>query len=108
MAVFVISYCSFCTVTFSSKEAQEKALALSESELLGRALLIKRSNDYTTQGKLPRKNSASKICEKLFLGNLHFDTTRPDLQALFGPFGKVRAIRLGTFEDTDKCKGYVS
>ena len=62
----------------------------------------------------------------LFLGNLSFETTEEAIQDLLEgsaqrrhveaeanestapPSAGIRKIRMGTFEDTGKCKGYVS
>lgn len=56
----------------------------------------------------------------IFLGNLGFETTQDTIRELFESHRTkeptegadadqwIRKIRLGTFEDSGKCKGYVS
>jgi RNA recognition motif-containing protein len=97
-------------------------LALNESTLNDRALLIKSSTDFSDTGKLPRpskqakeESTASKTqkkgtlnpCPKLFLGNLPFETTKKEVMNCFKPFGEIYELRLGQFPDTGKCKGYI-
>jgi len=102
----------FAYVDFSSAEAQENAIKLSEDELDGRKVLIKSSKSYegrpavskgaTIEKSLKQKHAVSPT---LFVGNLSFQTTREGLQKLFGDVGEIRKVRLATFEDTGKCKG---
>ena len=111
----------YAYVDFKSKEAHTKAMEQSEMKLEGRAVLIKDAQDYTTTGRLPRPTKEQqeqlKIRleqdrvkqepqPKVFVGNLPFATTRKDVQEVLGEYGPIKAVRLGTFEDTDQCKGY--
>ncbi|KAG0147917.1 hypothetical protein CROQUDRAFT_132214 [Cronartium quercuum f. sp. fusiforme G11] len=119
----------FAYIDFETPEAVEEALKKSESLLGGRKLLIKRSTDYT--GRPTTKSleangldkGAKKILNKqkqppaacLFLGNLSFETTTESIMDLFrsnhltntevDDVG-IRQVRLGTFEDSGKCKGF--
>lgn len=105
----------FCYVFFSSPDAVEKALALSEKELDGRALLVKDASDYQrkdgtvvdpNKAKKGRK-SANPPCATLFLGNLPHKTTKDSLKAHFEQFGALYDIRVATFQDNpDVCKGF--
>ncbi|KAF9129012.1 hypothetical protein BGW39_004540 [Mortierella sp. 14UC] len=103
----------FAYVDFSSAEAQEAAIKLSESELDGRKVLIKSSKSFegrpavskaaATEKSLKQKHAVSPT---LFVGNLSFQTTREGLQKLFEDCGEIRKVRLATFEDSGKCKGF--
>ncbi|KAK9685792.1 Nucleolar protein 13, partial [Basidiobolus ranarum] len=107
----------FAYVDFTSEEEVEAAIALSEQELDGRQVLIKNSKDFNKSGRpstYPTTESSLKGTKKhkhdasptLFLGNLSFNTTREGIQALFEDCGKIIKVRLATFEDTGKCKGF--
>jgi len=105
----------FAYVDFTSNEALEHALGLSETLLGGRRVLIKNSKDFskrpaasTTESGLKTganlsKNPPSRI---LYVGNLDFNVTREDLEQHFSFAGKIVHVRLATFEDTGKCKGF--
>lgn len=103
----------FAYVDFSTESALTQAIALSETLLSGRRVLIKDSKSFegrpeklkeegiatTTQlGKPPSK--------RIFVGNLGFDTSKEDLQDHFGRCGNVIDVHVATFEDSGKCKGY--
>ncbi|KAK1760576.1 nucleolar protein 13 [Echria macrotheca] len=115
----------FAYVDFATFEANVAAIALSETELAGRKLLIKDSNNYEGRPKKeateetadggeggrgaaaadqapPKKNPSTKV----FVGNLSFQVTEDDLRAHFEKCGKIRWIKVATFEDSGKCKGY--
>ena len=110
----------FAYVDFSTFEANIAAIALSETELNGRKVLIKDSKSYEgrpekkepavveANGDSSRKATAqpASTSTKIFVGNLSFTTTEDDLHALFEKCGKIRWIKVATFEDTGKCKGY--
>lgn len=104
----------FAYVDFSIESALTQAIALSETLLSGRRVLIKDSKSFegrpekvkeegiattTTQlGKPPSK--------RIFVGNLGFDTSKEDLQDHFSRCGNVVDVHVATFEDSGKCKGY--
>jgi RNA recognition motif-containing protein len=114
----------FAYVDFDSFEANVAAIALSETEWNGRKLLIKDSKNFegrpkkepeaaTTDGASKGAASseannapASGGSTKIFVGNLSFNTTEDDLHAHFEKCGKIRWIKVATFEDSGKCKGY--
>lgn len=98
----------FCYVDFKTSEQLESAVSLSEFQLNGRNLLIKNSENY--EGR-PDKNdliSASKNPPSriLFTGNLSFDTSEEVLRKHFQHCGEIVKIRMATFQDTGKCKGF--
>ncbi|KAK0626905.1 hypothetical protein B0T14DRAFT_511296, partial [Immersiella caudata] len=110
----------FAYVDFATFEANVAAIALSETELAGRKLLIKDAKSFDGRPKkevaeegtaaeggaaateVKKKNPSTKI----FVGNLAFQVTEDDLRAHFEKCGPIRWIKVATFEDTGKCKGY--
>lgn len=98
----------FCYVDFKTREHLESAVALSELQLNGRNLLIKDSDNY--EGRPDKndlvsssKNPPSRI---LFVGNLSFDTSDDLLRKHFQHCGEIIKIRMATFQDSGKCKGF--
>ncbi|KAI9321884.1 hypothetical protein BX666DRAFT_1906664 [Dichotomocladium elegans] len=106
----------FAYIFFGNAEHMEKALELNEQELDGRALLIKKADDFQRKdGLAPEEPSKGKKtplkqknppCATLFLGNLPFTATRESVQEQFKIFGGMYKVRLATFEDSGKCKGF--
>ncbi|KAI8067197.1 hypothetical protein BC940DRAFT_239402 [Gongronella butleri] len=99
----------FAYVMFSNEESVDKAIALSEQELDGRKLLIKNAKDYQRKDGMDKqevKKAKNPPCPTLFVGNLPFTATKESLRAAFEWAGNIRSVRLGTFEDTGKCKGF--
>ncbi|SZF05860.1 unnamed protein product [Blumeria hordei] len=99
----------FAYVDFSSAEAVTEALLLTEKLLNGRRVLIKdhksfegritvKKPDIRSDGKAPSK--------RVFVGNLSFDTTEDNLKEHFEKCGPTTSIKVATFEDSGKCKGY--
>lgn len=98
----------FCYVDFKSREQMESAVNLNESQLNGRNLLIKNSKSF--EGRPDKndlvansKNSPSRI---LFVGNLSFDTNDELLRKHFQHCGEIIKVRMATFQDSGKCKGF--
>ncbi|KAL2268747.1 hypothetical protein VTJ83DRAFT_3593 [Remersonia thermophila] len=114
----------FAYVDFSTFEANVAAIALSETEWHGRRLLIKDAKNFEgrpQKEELPvvgadgtvangsaaaSDKAAVKGSTKIFVGNLSFNTTEDDLHAHFEKCGKIRWVKVATFEDSGKCKGY--
>ena len=115
----------FAYVDFSTFEAKVAAIALSETELASRKLLIKDNKSFegrpkketvddTEEGTASRPGTAAAVegqrkknsITKIFVGNLSFQVSEDDLRAHFEKCGKIRWIKVATFEDTGKCKGY--
>ena len=46
------------------------------------------------------------MSNKLYVGNLSFDTTQTELEAAFGAFGTVQSINLVTDRDTGRPRGF--
>ncbi|KAF9167970.1 hypothetical protein DFQ26_002195 [Actinomortierella ambigua] len=103
----------FAYVDFESQEGQENAIAMSEKELDGRKVLIKSSKSFSGRPMVSKTEVTDKSFKQkhsesptLFVGNLSFNSTRESLKALFEDAGEIRKVRLATFEDTGKCKGF--
>ena len=94
----------FAFVEVNSSDALANVVSLSETTLFGRALLIKDAN--TTKPPKKRKNTSQLTHPTLFVGNLPFETQKQELHDLFDSFGPLGKIRLATFEDSGKCKGF--
>lgn len=115
----------FAFIDFTTQEAADAAVSKSETELNGRSLLIKDSKNYEKTGR-PRRDpveedgtasaggkAGDRITKKqknppsttVFVGNLNFAATREAIQEQFEPCGRIRKVRLATFEDSGKCKG---
>lgn len=111
----------FAFVDFETEDEMNSAVALSETWLDGRALLIKPASDYSTSGR-PRQTTTASVVSmqssmaqnpnntKLFMGNLSFECTKRDVCSLLQPLlsgpGDIQECRIGQFPDTGKCKGY--
>ncbi|KAG0138439.1 hypothetical protein HOY82DRAFT_575555 [Tuber indicum] len=101
----------FAYVDFSSQESLNYALTLTETLWNGRPVLIKNAKDFSSRtptsaikvGADLSKNPPSRI---LWVGNLDFITKEEDLAKHFAFAGKIVKVRLTTFEDTGKCKGF--
>lgn len=98
----------FCYMFFKNVEQMKAVLELSESHLNGRNMLIKDSEDYSGRPDKDdlvamSKNPPSRI---LFVGNLSFDVTDDLLRKHFQHCGDIVKIRMATFEDSGKCKGF--
>lgn len=98
----------FAYVDLPSPAHVASVVALSETNFNGRNLLIKNSSsfegrpdDHGKKGAL--KNPPLRI---LFVGNLSFDTTEELLEEHFRHCGEIVKIRMATFQDTGKCKGF--
>lgn len=119
----------FAYVDFADIGGKVAAIALSEHGLGGRKVLIKDATSFEgrpkkepepaddtagarvgADGKLQQQNDAFKkdanASRKVFVGNLSFKTTEDDLRRNFDKCGEIEFIKVATFEDTGKCKGF--
>ncbi|KAK5632202.1 hypothetical protein RRF57_007916 [Xylaria bambusicola] len=118
----------FAYVDFDTEGAAVAAMALTETELEGRKVLIKNATSFegrpqkeaagpapeggATNGAeangagstvVQQQNNASR---KIYVGNLSFQVTEDDVQAQFEKCGEIEWVKVATFEDSGKCKGY--
>lgn len=118
----------FAYVDFSDISTKVAAIAMTETELNGRKLLIKDSESYegrpvkekeepeavggtaTTNGDARSGpggvNVDPNASRKIFVGNLGFKTTQDDVTRNFEKCGEIEWAKIATFEDTGKCKGF--
>ncbi|KAI8637005.1 hypothetical protein BD408DRAFT_454329 [Parasitella parasitica] len=105
----------FAYIFFSTPEEAAKGASMSEKKLEGRSLLIKDAENYeradgskapTEAEKREIKKQKNPPCPTLFLGNLSFDTTEKSIRENFEWAGEIRKVRVATFEDSGKCKGF--
>lgn len=82
-------------IELSNPSEVELALKFDRRAIDGRPAFIARiTRDKTTRSAF--KYSESLELNKLFIKGLPFDTTKDELQILFGTFGKIKDIRLVT------------
>ena len=115
----------FAYIDFATADAQQAAIQLSESQMGGRNLLIKSSDDFHGRPSPPANGTASKTSiasagtnglakgggahppsKRVFVGNLGYAMTKEDLQKNFESCGEILDIHTATFEDTGRSKGY--
>ncbi|KAH8158099.1 hypothetical protein CIB48_g10148 [Xylaria polymorpha] len=118
----------FAYVDFDTEAVAVAAMALTETELEGRKVLIKSSTSF--EGR-PQKGTTALAAEggvtntaeasgagstaarqqnnanrKIYVGNLSFQVTEDDVRAQFEKCGEIEWVKVATFEDSGKCKGY--
>lgn len=99
----------FAYVDFSNADAVTQALTLTEKLLNGRRVLIKDHKSFEgriTEKKPDHRSDGKAPSKRVFVGNLSFDTTEDDLKEHFEKCGPTTSIKMATFEDSGKCKGY--
>ncbi|OHE97909.1 RNA recognition domain-containing protein [Colletotrichum orchidophilum] len=109
----------FAYVDFNDVAPKVAAVALTESELSRRKLLIKDSKSFEGRPKKEDESAAAAGAggaaaakeevpksSKIFIGNLSFKTTDDDVWQHFEKCGQIDWVKVATFEDTGKCKGY--
>lgn len=122
----------FAYVDFATPEALATAIAMSETLMTGRKVLIKDAKSFegrpekataTTNalgvaaggdGTMAAKGRDGRTAgtggkepsKRVFVGNLGFDVSKDDLEAHFAQAGEVEDVHMATFEDTGKCKGF--
>ncbi|CAO2653115.1 Nn.00g025260.m01.CDS01 [Neocucurbitaria sp. VM-36] len=110
----------FAYVDFSTELAMYSAIALTETKMDGRALLIKNARSFEGRPDKPKTEQEQDTGrgakgvtkgghppnKRVFVGNLSFDVTKEDLEAHYAQCGALEHIHMATFEDSGKCKGY--
>jgi len=104
-------------VDLDNKDAYVKILGMSEKLFSGRKVLIKdakcyigrpakqQDSDKPFSGK-PVSDSGHPPSRRIFIGNLNFETTEQDVRDHFGQCEDPKEVKLATFLDSGKCKGY--
>ncbi|KAI0472781.1 hypothetical protein GGR56DRAFT_582300 [Xylariaceae sp. FL0804] len=114
----------FAYIDFDAETSAVAAMALTETELSGRKVLIKSSKSF--EGR-PQKESAATetggvdgdststaaagaktkpTSRKIYVGNLSFQTDEDDVRTQFEKCGEIEWVKIATFEDSGKCKGF--
>ncbi|KAK2752441.1 RNA binding protein [Colletotrichum kahawae] len=109
----------FAYVDFDDVAPKVAAIALTEAELGHRKLLIKDARSFEGRPKKEAEAAAEggkagaaaakeevPTSSKIFVGNLSFKTTDEDVQQHFEKCGQIDWVKVATFEDSGKCKGY--
>ncbi|KAH0378136.1 hypothetical protein KCU92_g8880, partial [Aureobasidium melanogenum] len=126
----------FAYVDFATEESLNKAIAMSETLVSGRKVLIKNAKSFEGRpaqatatinalagnadsseaaaaagGAAPNKIGPNgkpilPPSKRVFVGNLNFDVTREDLETHFSQAGELEDVFMATFQDSGKCKGY--
>ncbi|MCJ1239383.1 hypothetical protein MMC14_007379 [Varicellaria rhodocarpa] len=106
----------FAYIDFSDDTCVTTAISLSEKLLSGRRVLIKNARSFEGRpDPLKEKDGATEQTgkqlskspnQRVFVGNLAFDTTQEELQEQFAKCGEITQTFMATFQDTGKCKGY--
>lgn len=126
----------FAYVDFATEESLNKAIAMSETLVSGRKVLIKNAKSFEGRpaqatatvnalagnadsseaaaaagGAAPNKigpngKPVMPPSKRVFVGNLNFDVTREDLETHFSQAGELEDVFMATFQDSGKCKGY--
>ncbi|CRK47900.1 hypothetical protein BN1723_020423, partial [Verticillium longisporum] len=85
------------------------ALQLTGQKLLGIPIIVqlteaeKNRQVRTTEAAGTQSNSIP--FHRLYVGNIHFNVTEQDLQAVFEPFGELEFVQLQK-DDTGRSRGY--
>ncbi|KAH8592757.1 hypothetical protein B0O99DRAFT_628910 [Bisporella sp. PMI_857] len=99
----------FAYVDFKSAKDVAAVIELSEQLLGGRRVLIKDSKSFEGRPQKTKEESRAEgkpPNKRVFLGNLRFDVTEESIKEHFEKCGPVESVKVATFEDSGKCKGY--
>ncbi|OAA35665.1 RNA splicing factor Pad-1 [Metarhizium rileyi] len=96
-------------VEFKDEETVQKALQLTGKPLAGIPIIVKLTEAEknrqarTTESTTGHSNSVP--FHRLYVGNIHFNVTEQDLQAVFEPFGELEYVQLQK-DDNGRSRGY--
>ncbi|KAJ3383898.1 hypothetical protein HDU84_003301 [Entophlyctis sp. JEL0112] len=90
-------------VEFADAESAKKALEMAGSSLDGREIRIDLS---TPRPERKAETPKSEASDTLFVGNLSFDATVEDVQAIFAEHGEVTSCRIPTDRESGNPKGF--
>lgn len=99
-------------VDFDNKDEYVRVLGMSEKLFSGRKVLIKDAKCYIGRPAKPQElgkpisASGHPPSKRIFIGNLSFHTTESDVREHFSQCGNLKDVKLATFQDSGKCKGY--
>lgn len=96
-------------VEFKDEESVTQALQLTGQKLLGIPIIVqlteaeKNRQVRNTEGSNGHPNSIP--FHRLYVGNIHFNVTEQDLQAVFEPFGELEFVQLQK-DEQGRSRGY--
>jgi len=101
-------------VDLDNKDAYVKILGMSEKLFSGRKVLIKDAKCYIGRPAAKQQEPDKPVVKpgghppsrRIFIGNLGFETTEQDVRDHFGQCEDPKEVKLATFLDSGKCKGY--
>ncbi|KAI8872292.1 RNA-binding domain-containing protein, partial [Ramicandelaber brevisporus] len=99
----------FGYIDFATAEAAQAALAAEGAELEGRNIHVEITAARKGQhdkGSREGSQAPGEPTKVLFVGNLSFNTTEQGLRDAFSECGAVVQVRLPTFPDTGRPKGF--
>ena len=96
-------------VEFKDEETVQKALQLTGKPLAGIPIIVKLTEaEKNRQARNTESTGAhpnSIPFHRLYVGNIHFNVTEQDLQAVFEPFGELEYVQLQK-DDNGRSRGY--
>lgn len=105
----MLTICRVGYVEFKEEESVAQALQLTGQKLLGIPVIVqvteaeKNRQARTTESSGGHPNHVP--FHRLYVGNIHFNVTEQDLQAVFEPFGELEFVQLQR-DDTGRSRGY--
>ncbi|KLU89496.1 RNA splicing factor Pad-1 [Magnaporthiopsis poae ATCC 64411] len=99
-------------VEFKSEDSLAAALQLTGRKLAGIPVIVQPTEAEKNRQVRTTENSNSNgtqqnsvLFHRLYVGNIHFSITEPDLRTVFGPFGELRFVQLQK-DDNGRSRGY--
>jgi RNA-binding protein 39 len=96
-------------VEFKSEDSVAQALQLTGQKLLGIPVIVQVTEaEKNRQARNPDSSGShpnSIPFHRLYVGNIHFNVTEQDLQAVFEPFGELEFVQLQK-DDSGRSRGY--
>lgn len=104
----MLTRCRVGYVEFKSEDTVTQALQLTGQKLLGIPIIVQ-----LTEAEKNRQARSSEggnhpnsiPFHRLYVGNIHFNVTEQDLQAVFEPFGELEFVQLQK-DDNGRSRGY--
>jgi RNA recognition motif-containing protein len=83
-------------------------ISLQERSFHGRLAIAETSLEASRlrHGTFAERRTLLKMASKVFVGNLNFNTTREELETLFGQAGAITDVYLPTDRDTGRPRGF--
>ncbi|KAK5997150.1 RNA-binding protein rsd1 [Cladobotryum mycophilum] len=96
-------------VEFKNEDSVTQALQLTGQKLLGIPVIVQLTEaEKNRQARNPESSGAhpnSIPFHRLYVGNIHFNVTEQDLQAVFEPFGELEFVQLQK-DENGRSRGY--